>query len=50
MVEGLGPRPIKEYNLHLTTAQSSAIRWLFLAAMPASFLVLGALVWLRRRH
>jgi hypothetical protein len=50
MIEGLGPQPIKEYSLHLTTAQSSSVRWLFLAAMPASILALGALVWLRRRH
>jgi hypothetical protein len=50
MIEGIGPQPIKEYSLHLTSAQGSAVRWLFLAAMPASILSLGALVWLRRRH
>jgi hypothetical protein len=50
MVEGLGPQPIKEYSLHLTSAQSSAVRWLFLAAMPAAIMALGGLVWLRRRR
>ena len=50
MVEGLGPQPIKEYKLYLTSTQSSAVGWLFLGAMPASILALGALVWLRRRH
>jgi hypothetical protein len=50
MVEGLGPQPIKEYRLYLTPAQSTDVLWLFLAAMPASILALGALVWFRRRH
>jgi hypothetical protein len=50
MVGGLGPQPIKEYRLDLTSAQDSAVRWLFLAAMPASILGLGGLVWLRRRR
>jgi ABC-2 type transport system permease protein len=50
MIEGLGPQPIKEYSLHLTTAQGFAVRWLFLGAMPAAILALGALVWLRRRR
>ena len=50
MIEGLGPQPIKEYRLHLTSAEGSLVRRLFLAAMPVSVLALGALVWLRRRH
>jgi hypothetical protein len=50
MIEGLGPQPIKEYSLHLTSSQGAAVRWLFLAAMPGSILALGGLVWLRRRH
>jgi hypothetical protein len=50
MIEGLGPQPIKEYSVHLTATQSSAIQWIFLGAMPASMLALGGLVWLRRRH
>jgi hypothetical protein len=50
MIEGLGPQPIKEYTLNLTSAQSTAVHWLFLAAMPLAILALGGLVWLRRRH
>jgi hypothetical protein len=50
LVEGLGPRPIKEYKISLTYAQSAALHWLFLAGMPAAVLALGGLVWLRRRH
>jgi hypothetical protein len=50
MIEGLGPQPIKEYNLHLSASQASTIRWLFLGAMPAFILAIGTLVWLRRRR
>lgn len=49
MLEGLGPRPIKEYRLYMTQSQESAIRWLFLAGLPGGVLCLGGLVWLRRR-
>ncbi len=50
LLEGLVPHPIKEYRLFLTTEQSSAVRWLFLAGLPATILAFGGLVWLRRRH
>ncbi len=45
----LGPRPIREYKLYMTRGQAQAVRWLFLAGMPASVLFVGGLVWLRRR-
>jgi hypothetical protein len=48
-LEGLGPRPIKEYKLYMTDAQAQALRWLFLGGLPGGVLFLGALVWLRRR-
>ena len=49
MLDGLGPRPIKEYRLYMTHAQTRAVRWLFLAGLPGGVLFLGGLVWLRRR-
>jgi hypothetical protein len=49
MLSGLGPRPIKEYKLYMTHAQTQAVRWLFLAGLPGGVLFLGGLVWLRRR-
>jgi hypothetical protein len=49
MLSGLGPRPIKEYKLYMTHAQTQALRWLFLAGLPGGVLFLGGLVWLRRR-
>jgi len=48
-IQGVPPRPIKEYRLYLTRAQSRAIHWLFLGAMPGAALGMGGLVWLRRR-
>jgi len=49
MLSGLGPRPIKEYKLYMTATQEQSLRWLFLAALPGGILLLGGLVWLRRR-
>jgi ABC-type uncharacterized transport system involved in gliding motility auxiliary subunit len=46
----LGPRPLHEYRVSLTRAQMNAVRWLLLAVMPGSVLMLGVLVWLRRRN
>jgi hypothetical protein len=50
MLANLLPQPIKEYRLYLTPDKSADVRWLFLAGLPASILILGGLVWLRRRH
>ena len=50
MLNGLGPRPIKQYTFYLTSSQSSSVRWLFLGGLPGSVLALGGLVWLRRRR
>jgi ABC-type uncharacterized transport system len=50
MMEGLGPHPIKQFNLNLTSAQSSTVHWLFLAGLPGGVVAFGGLVWLRRRH
>jgi ABC-type uncharacterized transport system len=45
----LPSRPIVEYKINMTEAQSLQTHWLFLAVMPGSVLFLGFLVWLRRR-
>lgn len=45
----IGPKPIHEYTLRLTPAQLTTMRWLFLAVLPGSILLLGFVVWLRRR-
>ncbi|MDB6031887.1 MAG: ABC-type uncharacterized transport system [Verrucomicrobiales bacterium] len=45
----LAPRPVKEYRLNMTDSQRTAAGWLLLAGMPGSVLLLGSMVWLRRR-
>jgi ABC-type uncharacterized transport system involved in gliding motility auxiliary subunit len=50
LLEGIGPRPVSEYRVIMTKTQLQAAEWILLGGMPASVLVLGSLVWLRRRH
>jgi hypothetical protein len=50
LIEGVGPRSVKEYRLVMSKAQLQAAQWLLLAGMPGSLLALGVLVWFRRRH
>ena len=49
LLNGLGPRPIVEYRLLSTPNQLEKTRWILLAGMPGGTLLLGGLVWLRRR-
>lgn len=46
----IGPKPIREYRLYLTPAQYRSVRWMLLGVLPGSVLLLGFLVWFRRRH
>jgi hypothetical protein len=50
MMQGVGPRPVVAYRFIVTRAQMQNIELLFLAGMPGSILLLGGLIWLRRRH
>jgi ABC-2 type transport system permease protein len=49
LLEGIGPRPVKEYRLMMTREQLAQARWLLLAALPGGVLIFGWLVWLVRR-
>lgn len=49
LLEGIGPRSVVEYQLQMTKIQLRNVRWLLLGALPGAALVLGGLVWLRRR-
>lgn len=49
LVEGLGARPVTEYRLIMTKTQYQQAQWILLGAMPGSVLLLGGLVWIRRR-
>jgi hypothetical protein len=49
LMQGLGPRSITEFRLTMTKSQFHAAQWILLGGMPGAVLVLGGLVWLRRR-
>ena len=50
LLAGVGPRPVIEYKIVMTRAQMHQAEWLLLGALPGGVLVLGGLVWLRRRR
>jgi ABC-type uncharacterized transport system involved in gliding motility auxiliary subunit len=49
LLEGIGPRPVKEYRLVMSAAELTQVQWLLLGALPAGVLGLGGLAWLRQR-
>jgi hypothetical protein len=49
LLEGVAPKRIDEYRLAITTAQLNTLQWILLAAIPGGILLLGGLVWIRRR-
>lgn len=50
LLHGLGPRPVTEFRLTLSRAELGTLQWLLLAGLPGAVLLLGGLVWLRRRR
>lgn len=46
----IGPKPVEEYQLTLSNKQLTNLRWLLLAGMPGSVLLMGVIVWLQRRN
>jgi hypothetical protein len=50
LLAGLGPRPITQYKIVLTRSQLHHAQWVLLAGVPGCVLLLGGLVWLRRRR
>ena len=49
LLKGIGPRPVTEFRLFLTSTQQREVRWLLLGAQPGAVLLFGCLVWLARR-
>lgn len=49
LLAGIGPRPMKEYELMLSPAQLSAARYVLLGGFPLAVLFVGFVVWMRRR-
>ena len=49
-LSGLAPRPIKEHSVLLSQSQVIQLRWILLAVLPGTPLLIGLLVWWRRRR
>jgi ABC-type uncharacterized transport system involved in gliding motility auxiliary subunit len=49
LLENLGPKRVQEYNLLMNPGQMKAVKWILRGAMPGGILLLGGLVWFRRR-
>jgi gliding motility-associatede transport system auxiliary component len=45
-----GPRPLNSFKIVMTKAQLRSVRWVLLGGLPGGVLVLGGLVWLKRRR
>ena len=50
LMAGIGPKPMKDYQLALTPAQLKGVQVVLIAGLPAAALLLGFAVWLRRRN
>jgi ABC-type uncharacterized transport system involved in gliding motility auxiliary subunit len=46
----LGARPIREYQINLTTPQLHGAAWVLLGVLPGSALAFGLVIWMRRRR
>jgi ABC-2 type transport system permease protein len=49
LMAGISPKPLDSYRLAFTAGQLRSATWLMLAGIPGVVLMLGGLVWLRRR-
>lgn len=49
LLQGIGPRPVKEFRLLLTQRQQREVRWILLGALPGVVLLFSGLIWLVRR-
>jgi hypothetical protein len=50
LLGSLGPRPIPQFRLVMTEKQMTSVRWILLFGMPGCVILLGSVVWVRRRH
>lgn len=49
LLKGLGPKPVKEFRLLMSNSDRRRVSWIMLGAMPGGCLLLGGLVWFKRR-
>jgi hypothetical protein len=45
----IAPRPVDQYRIMLSRAEMAQLRWILVGGLPGAALLLGFLVWLRRR-
>lgn len=50
LMVGINPRPMREYQLALTPREMRSVKLVLIAGLPAIALIVGLLVWLRRRN
>jgi ABC-type uncharacterized transport system involved in gliding motility auxiliary subunit len=50
LLQDIPPRAIKSYKLSLTQTQMRTVRWLLLGGLPGGVLLVGLIVWSRRRR
>lgn len=50
LMGGIGPRPMREFQIAMTSSQMLAVRWILLGALPCAVMLVGLVVWARRRH
>jgi len=50
LLAGVGPRPVTQYKIVMTRTQLHQAQGVLLGALPGFVLLLGGLVWLRRRR
>ena len=46
---GIAPRPVHEYDILLSHSEMVRLEWILLGGLPGAILLLGLLVWVRRR-
>jgi len=49
LLEGIGPQRVHQYRILMSAKQLQNAEWILVAGMPGAVLLLGGLVWLRRR-
>jgi len=50
LIDAIGARPVRKYRIIMTQAQMQTTQLLLMAAMPGAVVLLGGLVWFRRRR
>lgn len=49
LLHQLGPRPVREFRVTLSASQMRTLQWTLLAGIPVGLLLVGGVVWWRRR-